>query len=245
MRNIRLTIEYDGTNYNGWQRQANTKRTIQEVIEKALTQVLQKKVRLIASGRTDAGVHALAQEVNFKASTQVTLSKLRHALNSLLPKDITITKIVEGDKDFHARFNTKSKTYRYTILNQKCPSALNRHYAHFLPYKLNTKLMTQGAKFLLGAHDFRCFQASDKKLKNSVRTVKKIMISKHGNFIHIDIEADGFLYKMVRNITGTLIDIGRGKIAPSFIKEILALGNRQIAGPTAPACGLCLIKVKY
>lgn len=245
MRNIKLTIEYDGTNYQGWQRQKNTHRTLQEIIEKTLKRILQEGVRLIASGRTDTGVHARAQVANFKTSKQIPSKNLKQALNSLLPDDIVITKTQDVDLDFHSRFDAKSKFYRYTILNQKHPCALWRNFSYFLPYKLDFKLMQKEAKSLVGRHNFSSFQAADKKPRDSIRTIEKIKVSKKGKFIYIDIQADGFLYKMVRNIVGTLIEIGRRKRAPRSIQKILASRNRQFAGPTVPGHGLCLLRVKY
>ena len=245
MRNIKLTIEYDGTNYQGWQRQKNTHQTLQEIIEKTLKQILQERIRLIASGRTDAGVHAQGQVANLKTNTKIASRKLKLALNSLLPDDIAITKVQEADLGFHSRFDAKSKIYRYTILNQRHPSALWRNVTYLVPYKLDLKQMQRAAKLLLGRHNFRSFQAADKKLKDSTRIIKKIKISKKGNFIFIDIQANGFLYKMVRNIVGTLIEIGRKKHPPVKIQKILASKNRQFAGSTVSGCGLCLLRVDY
>jgi len=245
MRNIKLIIEYDGSDYQGWQRQKNTQKTIQEIIEKALKRILQERVRLIASGRTDAGVHAVGQVANFKARTKIPSRKLKQALNSLLPDDIVITKVENVDLKFHSRFDAKSKIYRYTILNQKHPSALWRNFAYYLSYKLDVKKMQRAARFLLGQHDFSSFQAKDNRPRESIRVIKKIKVSRERNFIFIDIEANGFLYKMTRNIVGTLIEIGRKNQPLTSIKEILASRNRQSAGPTVPAGGLCLLKVKY
>jgi tRNA pseudouridine38-40 synthase len=245
MHNIKITIEYDGTNYRGWQYQKNSRRTLQEVIEKTLRLILQEKVKLIASGRTDAGVHAKAQVANFKTDTRIPLKKLKQALNSLLPDDIVITKASEVNLQFHARFDAKSKIYRYTILNKKHPSALWRNFAYFVPYGLDFKLMQKAARLLLGRHNFGCFQARDKKPRSSVRIIKRIRLSREGDFIFIDIQANSFLYKMVRNIAGTLIEIGRKKLSPISIQKLLTSGNRQLAGPTAPGHGLCLLQVKY
>jgi tRNA pseudouridine38-40 synthase len=245
MRNIKLTIEYDGTNYQGWQRQKNTHQTLQEIIEKTLKRILQESVWLIASGRTDAGVHARAQVANFKTNSRIHSRNLKQALNSLLPDDIVITKAQDVDLDFHSRFDAKGKIYRYTILNQKHPSARWRNFAYFLPYKLDLKLMQRAARLLLGRHNFRSFQAADKKPRSSIRTIQKIKVSSEGNFIYIDIQADGFLYKMVRNIVGTLIEIGRKKHSLASIQKILASRNRRFAGPTVPGYGLCLLQVKY
>lgn len=256
MRNLKLTIEYDGTNYCGWQIQAGTQsnkrqtHTIQEVIEKALQRILQEKVRLIGSGRTDAGVHALAQVANFKTRSSVSTRKLQQALNSLLPQDLVIKKIEEVALGFHSRFKARAKVYRYTILNRPYRSALFKDKVYFYPFPLNAALMRREARCLLGRHDFRSFCASGSNAKSTIRTIKEISIKKMGcssenNFFVIEIEADGFLYNMVRNIVGTLLEIGRGKLPGGSLKKIMCAKDRRSAGPTAPACGLCLLEVKY
>lgn len=246
MRNIKLTIEYDGTNYAGWQIQnSHRSKTIQEVIEKTLRKILQEKIKIIGSGRTDAGVHALGQVANFKTNSKIPLEKIQQALNSLLPDDIVIVKVDEAGPDFHARFDAKSKLYRYLIVNRNYPSAFLRKQSYFYPYPLDVDLMRREAKCLVGRHDFRSFQASDKIGRSSIRTVKQIKIKNSKGMITIDIEADGFLYNMVRNIVGTLVEVGRGRFSAGSTKRILSLKDRRKAGPTAPACGLCLIKVNY
>ncbi len=264
MRNVKITVEYVGTNYKGWQRQKNTSKTVQEAIESVLRRILQERIRLIASGRTDVGVHGLGQVANFKTKSRLPLTNLKQALNSLLPNDIVIIRAEEAQPDFHSQFDVKTKIYRYIIQNQKQPSALWRSFVYFVPYKLNLKAMQRAAKFLVGERDFRSFQASDTKLRSSIRKIKRIKIykkdyfiphlspfprkstaKKGAGFIYFDIEADGFLYKMARNIIGTLIEIGKGKQTPASIKKTLALRNRKFAGPTAPGCGLYLLRVKY
>ena len=246
MPNLKLEIEYEGTNYCGWQVQNRTsKKSIQETIEKALRKILQEKVKLIASGRTDAGVHALAQVANFKTTSKIPLENLQKALNSNLADDISIHKIENAGANFHSRFDAKSKIYRYTILNRTYPSALSRNTVYFCTYPLNAALMLRESRFLLGKHNFKSFQLTQKKERNPVKTIKKICIRKNKDLIQIDIEADGFLYNMVRSIVGTLIEIGRGKLVPGSLKKILHAKSRKLAGPTAPARGLVLLKVKY
>lgn len=247
MRNIKLEIEYDGTNYCGWQVQVRNKRkiSIQETLEKTLQKILQEKIRLIVSGRTDAGVHALGQVANFKTNSSIPAWKLQKALNSSLPDDIVIAKAEEAGLDFHSRFDVKSKVYRYTILNRAYPAALLKNSVHFYPYTLNIKLMQDESRFLLGRHNFKSFQASAKIERNPVKTIKKIKIARDKDLVYIDIEGDGFLHKMVRNIVGTLIEIGRGRFSGGSLKKILYLKNRKLAGPTVPAQGLCLLKVRY
>lgn len=245
MRNIKLTIEYDGSRYAGWQVQGKKSRTIQETLEKALARILHKRLRVIGSGRTDAGVHAKGQVANFKTDSGMALGRLRGALNAVLPDDISIIRLDEAALDFHSRFSARSKVYRYTILNRPSRPAISRDAAYFFPYPLDLRLMREEAKLLLGRHDFKSFQAADKRERGSARAIKKLVISRDKDFIHIDIEADGFLYNMVRNIAGTLIEIGRGKLPRGSMKKILLLKNRRFAGPTLPAKGLCLLEVKH
>lgn len=243
MRNIKLTIEYDGANYAGWQCQRV--KTIQATIEKAIKKIIHERVKLIGSGRTDAGVAALAQVANFKTNSDLPAWKIVRALNAVLPDDIAVIKAEEAGLDFHSCFSAKSKVYRYTILNRPYKSALLRDRAYHIRYPLNLRLMQKEARALLGRHNFKSFQASDKKERTSVRTIKRLKLRRDGNLIHIDIEADGFLYNMVRNIAGTLIEIGRGKLPPGSLHRIISAKNRRLAGPTAPPKGLCLLEVKY
>jgi len=246
MRNLKLEIEYNGRNYCGWQVQPNTKKkSIQEVIEKVLCKILSEKIKLIVSGRTDAGVHALAQIANFYISSKIPLDKLKLGMNGLLPRDIKISGIKEARPDFHSRFSSKAKIYRYTILNRSHSSPLMDGKVFFYPHPLNLRLMREEARALLGRHNFRSFQASLGKERNPVKTIKRLVITKNKDLIYIDIEADGFLYNMVRNIVGTLIQVGRGKSVKGCLKKILLLKDRRLAGQTLPAQGLCLLKVKY
>jgi len=246
LKNIRIEIEYTGTRYCGWQVQpAGRKKSIQEVIEKVLFKILGAKVKLIVSGRTDAGVHALAQVANFHTGSKIPLDKLRLGLNGLLPKDIKISKIQEVHPDFHSRFSSQAKVYRYTILNRTHSSPLMEGKVFFYPHPLNLKLMREEARVLLGRHNFSSFQASLGKERNPVKVIKRLAITRNNDLIHIDIEGDGFLYNMVRNIAGTLIEIGRGRFEKGRLKKVLLLKDRRLAGQTLPAHGLCLLKVKY
>lgn len=250
-RNIKLTIEYDGTFFKGWQIQDKKSRTIQGEIQKVLSKLCGENIRLIASGRTDSGVHALEQIVNFKTSSKRPLAQLQKALNAILPHDITIRQVVEADDAFHARYSVKSKTYRYTILNRETRSSLDRNLYLLYPWKLDLQSMRQEARSLVGRHDFKSFQASDparKSLpfeKSSVRSLKRIEIKKRGDYIRIDIEANGFLYKMARNIIGSLLEVGRGHLPKESLKRILARKERIKTLKTAPPQGLCLINVRY
>ena len=247
MRNLKLKIEYDGANYCGWQVQniGSNKKSIQETIEKTLRNILRADVKLIVAGRTDAGVHAQAQVANFNTRSQITLARLQKALNGNLPSDITIPSIEEKKLDFHSRFHAKSKVYIYTILNRSYPSALLRNKVYFCSYPLDIKLMCKEAKCLIGKHDFKCFCASGSSAKNTIRTIKRFCIKENGSLIAIEIEANGFLYNMVRSIVGTLVEIGRGRFKQGHLKKMLLSNNRKLVGMTVPACGLCLMKVKY
>lgn len=252
MRNIKLTLEYDGTDFNGWQMQDRSKRTVQGEIEKALSQILKKKTTVTGSGRTDSGVHAKAQTANFKTTSKMTPVQILKALNALLPEDVSVIAAQEVPLNFHARYSVKSKIYRYTILNRPTRSPLLRRESFFYPHPLNLSRMKKEAKFLVGRKDFKSFQASDSAIdeegrrgKNTVRTIRRLEIRKNGDFISIDIEANGFLYKMVRNIVGTLLEIGLGKRPMGSIQKILKAKNRKAAGQTAPAKGLYLMEVHY
>lgn len=247
MRNLKITLEYDGENYCGWQTQHSRikKPSIQQRLEKTLQKILQEKIKVIGSGRTDAGVHALGQVANFKTQSLLPLNKLKLALNALLPKDISVAKIEEAALTFHSRFSAKSKLYRYNILNQPYRSALLRRQTYFYSYPLNINLMRKEARCLLGRHDFKSFCASAGSSKYTVRAIKRIALKKNGPLITLEIEADGFLYNMVRNIVGTLIEIGRGKFPAGSLKKILLAKERKFAGPTIPARGLVLVKVNY
>jgi tRNA pseudouridine38-40 synthase len=253
MHNFKLEIEYDGLRYYGWQVQNCKKargsyqssRTIQYILEQALKEILQEDIKLIVAGRTDSGVHALSQVANFKSCSRMPLTRLRWGLNCLLPEDIKVTRIKKVGPDFNSRFCAKSKVYRYTILNRKYSSALLAGRVYFFHYPLDVGLMRSEAKFLLGKHNFKSFQATEARQRNPVRTIKRIKISKDKNLLYIDIEADSFLYNMVRSIVGTLLEIGRGKFPKGSMVKILKARNRKLAGPTLPAKGLCLVRVKY
>jgi len=253
MRNLKLEIEYAGTHYHGWQVQNIKKaratyrnsQTIQQVLEEVLKKILQEDIKLIVAGRTDSGVHALSQVANFKSTSLMPLEKLHWAINCLLPKDIKVTRIKNVGLDFNSRFSAKSKLYRYTILNRKYSSALLANRVYFFQYPLNLALMRQEAKVLLGRHNFSSFQAAEIRQRNPLRTIKRVKISREKDLVHIDIQADSFLYNMVRSISGTLLEIGRGRFPKGSMEKILKARNRQLAGPTLPAKGLYLVKVKY
>jgi len=245
MRNIKLTIRYDGTDYSGWQFQKNS-TSIQETIQKAVKKITGHKSIVIASGRTDAGVHALAQIANFKTASKIPLKNLRMALNTILPDDIVVSRAEEVSPDFDSQKNARSKLYRYMIYNKDFMDPFLRRYASKSFFKIDTALMREGSKYLVGRHDFTSFRTKDgDEEANAVRTIKYIKVKKNGNVIYIDIEADGFLYNMARNIVGTLIEVGRGKFKAGYVKEIMKKRDKRLCGPTASAKGLSLVKVRY
>jgi tRNA pseudouridine38-40 synthase len=247
MRNFKITFEYDGAQFAGWQTQAQGERTVQGDLEAVLSKVFKQLIKVIASGRTDSGVHAQGQVISFKADTRMKPLEIQRALNSLLSQDIAVHEAREVEGDFHAQYSVKEKTYRYTVLNRRYRSVFLRDRVYFYPFLLNITRMRKAAKYLIGAHDFKSFQAYDphRAQRRTIRTIKKIVIKKQGDLIYIDVTADGFLYKMVRNIAGTLLAIGSGQLLPNEMPKILKAKNRKAAWDTAPAEGLCLMTVKY
>lgn len=244
MRNIKLTIEYDGKCYNGWQKQPD-KLNIQGEIEKAIYNITKEKVELIGSGRTDTGVHALGQVANFKTNSNIPIEKIPLAINSQLKSSIIIKSAEEVDERFHSRYNAKHKTYRYIINNSKTGTALYRNLQYCFPIKLDVEKMKEASKFFEGEHDFKAFKSSGTSAKNSVRTIYKAVVKEEGENIIIELTGNGFLYNMVRIISGTLLDVGLGKINPSEIPDIINSKDRQRAGKTLPAHGLYLVEVLY
>lgn len=245
MRNIKLVIEYDGTKYHGWQIQPNAV-SIQETIEDRLKKIIQEEIRLIAAGRTDAGVHAIEQVANFSTESRLDINNIQRGLNSMLPPDIAVKEISEAEQDFHARYSAKSKIYRYVILNQRFPSPLYHNFSWFIPFKLDIKEMKKAVQCLIGKHDFSSFKASRCNSNNPIREVYSISLDRDSKgFIIFEIEATAFLKQMVRNIVGTLADVGKGKIGVSEFEEILKAKDRKKAGITAPPQGLFLVKIKY
>ncbi|MBI5213902.1 MAG: tRNA pseudouridine(38-40) synthase TruA [Nitrospirae bacterium] len=272
MRNIKLTVQYDGTNYNGWQIQpsgisdlkfeiGDCKRqksiiTIQGTIQDTIKKITGEDVKLIGAGRTDAGVHALAQVASFKTLSELPLNVLLRALNANLPNEIRVINTSDAAPDFHPRYGAKSKIYFYLISNSHIVSPFLYRYAWRIPHKLHFDAIAEALRFFKGRHDFSSFRGSGCGAKNPVRTVIDASIEHlnaidfmtaclEGDFIKIRIEADAFLRHMVRNIVGTVIEAGRGKIDPSDIEKIMLSKDRKNAGPTAPAQGLFLEKVIY
>ena len=244
MRNIKLTIEYDGKDFNGWQKQPN-KLNIQGSIEQAISQITGEEIDLQASGRTDAGVHALGQVANFKTNSQIPIEKFAIAINSKLKRSIVIKKAEEVDERFHSRLSCKRKTYRYIINNSPEGTAIYRNLETHIPQKLDVEKMKKAVKYFEGEHDFKAFKASGTSSKSSVRTIYKANVYQENEKIFIELTGNGFLYNMVRIIAGTLVDVGLGKIEPEEIPKIIQEGKRENAGKTLPPNGLYLVKVMY
>jgi tRNA pseudouridine38-40 synthase len=245
MRNLKMTIEYDGSNYFGWQRQSGF-ITIQEILEEAIRKITQEKVTVNGSSRTDAGVHAINQVANFRTKSRIPEWNLLMGLNSLLPEDIGVKTLVETEEGFHSRYDAKGKVYHYKILNCPVRAPLLRNYSWFIYKPLNVENMTAAASKLIGTHDFSAFCASGCDVKNHIRNVVEARFKRDGDIMIVfTIEADGFLRHMVRNIVGTLVDVGMGNRPPSEVSWILKSGDRKNAGVTAPPQGLFLAEVRY
>ena len=248
MINIKLTIEYEGTKYYGWQRQKSL-LSIQGILEEKISQITQEKITLNGSGRTDAGVHALGQVANFKTNSSIPLLELTFILNRMLPLDIRIKKAERVDNNFHARYSAVSKIYHYYVLNSNQNnnyiSIFLRNYVYCIYENIDLGEMKKASNYLQGEHDFTSFACSGSRIRNWKRKIKNISIIKKGNIFCFHLEADAFLYKMVRTIVGTLLEVGKGKIDYLEMKKILEAKNRKIAGRTVPAKGLFLMKVKY
>lgn len=244
MRNIKLTIEYDGREYNGWQKQPN-KLNIQGEIERAIQTVTGKEVELIGSGRTDAGVHAFAQVANFQIDSEFPIEKMAIAINSQLKKSIRIQKAEEVAENFHSRYNCHKKTYAYIIDNSNQGSAIYRNLTFHVSQPLDVEAMQKAANYLVGEHDFSSFKSSGTSSKSSSRTIFAAQVIKEQERVVISLTGSGFLYNMVRIIAGTLVEIGMGEKDPEEMQTILEAKNRQMAGKTLPPHGLYLMQVEY
>lgn len=245
MRNIKFTVSYDGTRYNGWQRQDNTDNTIQGKLEQLLSRMTGENVEIDGSGRTDGGVHAHGQVANFHTNTTMSTEEIMQYMNEYLPMDIAVLDVRDASERFHSRLNVKRKTYCYHIWNSNVPNVFERKYSYQVTEKLNLESMKEAASYLLGTHDFKAFCARKKMKKSTVRMIEVIDFKKNGDMLVITYKGNGFLYNMVRILTGTLIEVGRGERFPLSVKEALESGNRENAGFTAPAQGLFLEKVDY
>lgn len=244
-KTFKLIIEYDGSGFHGWQRQKKD-RTVQETIEKALAVMTREKVTVIGSGRTDAGVHALGQVAGFKTRSRLNTEAFFNGLNSLLPGDVVVRACDQMPDTFHARFDVKSKRYRYHILNRTLAAAIGRQFVWHIRQPLDTAAMAKASGTLLGTHDFKAFEGTGSPRDHTIRTVTESSIAENGGgILTYDIEANGFLRFMVRNILGTLVEVGLGKISAQDIQKILRSKDRSRAGATAPPQGLFLLGVTY
>ena len=245
MRNIRLTLEYDGTSYCGWQRQKNG-LSIQQVVEESINRITGENVRVTGSGRTDSGVHAFCQIANFHTRSSLKERSLLLGINSLLPGDIVIRELEEADPDFHACFSAKSKVYLYQICNRPVRPVMERRYSWFLWKPLSVETMKDSADLFLGCHDFSSFCSTHSDSSDRVRTILSLKLEKDSRqMIRIFIEADGFLRYMVRTIVGVLADVGLGKCTKEEVVEMMKAKDRRSARLTAPSHGLFLLQVKY
>jgi tRNA pseudouridine38-40 synthase len=245
MRNFRLTLSYDGTDFSGWQTQPN-RRTVQGTLEAAISAFTgEDDIWVNASGRTDAGVHAVAQVANVRSATRHTPQVLLLAVNARLPDDLVITAADEVPAEFDASRDARRKLYRYVIHDGPVPTPFLRRYSWHSRHRLDVRLMREAAEPLRGTHDFRCFETEWPNRASSVRTITHLAVNRVGEWIWIDVEADGFLYNMVRAIAGTLMNVGRGYWPVAQVEQILHAADRAQAGPTAPAQGLFLIRVTY
>ena len=252
MRTIRLIIGFIGTRYEGWQSQkkgpstsSGQGNTVQEIFEKHLKKILKEPADLISSSRTDSGVHALSLTAHFKTKNALPDQKIKQALNFYLPKDIVVHSARTMPEGFHARYHAKSKVYRYEIWNRSTRPLFEAPFVLWYPYPLNVALMKKAASYIKGRHDFSAFKDKGDEKKSYIRTIRHLTVKKEKGVIRIEIEADGFLRHMVRVIVGTLIEVGRGKIPPETIPQIIQSKDRSRAGPTAKPHGLTLVRVKY
>lgn len=243
-KRVRLIVAYDGTNYHGWQVQKNG-ITIESELNRCLTELLQEPIEVIGASRTDAGVHAMGNVAVFDTCSRMPAEKISYALNQRLPEDIRIQKSEEVDADWHPRYCDSRKTYEYRIYRGEFPMPLKRLYALHIYYNVDLEKMREAAKFFVGEHDFKSFCQVGAQVKSTVRTVYDVSIIEEGADLVIRVTGGGFLYNMVRIMAGTLLEVGKGKIEPGQILEIIQAKDREAAGPTAPAHGLTLIKYEF
>ena len=245
MRNIRLLIQYEGTRYQGWQRQESSENTIQGRLEKLLSQMCSEKIELQGSGRTDAGVHAMGQVANFHTNSSLSTEEMMEYINSYLPQDIAVIQVTEDGERFHSRLNASGKCYQYRVWNSAVPNVFLRRYALEYPQPLDIEAMQKAASGLLGEHDFKSFTSTKKGKKSTVRRIDRIDIAQEGNLLTFTFTGNGFLYHMVRILMGTLLEVGEGKRSPDSMPELISAKNREAAGPLVPAKGLILKEVYY
>lgn len=244
MKRIKLVVAYDGTNYHGWQVQDNG-ITIEEVLNRTISELVQEDIKVIGASRTDAGVHACGNVAVFDTESRIPGDKFSFALNQRLPEDIRIQESCEVDADFHPRYADTVKTYEYNILNRRFELPSKRLYAAFCYYPMDIERMNQAAAYLVGEHDFKSFCSAGAQVQTTVRTIYAVNVTKDDDMVHIRITGNGFLYNMVRIIAGTLMQVGTGLMEPEQVKEILEARDRSKAGPTAVAKGLTLVEIRY
>ena len=255
MSNFKMTLQYEGTRYQGWQRQDSTDNTIQGKLEALLSKMTGQKVEVQGSGRTDAGVHALGQVANFHADTEMTPEEMLEYINRYLPEDISVISLEQASERFHSRLNARGKTYCYRVICSGLPHVFDRGFAHMITEDVDIDAMCRAAGYLLGTHDFKSFTSNKRGKKSTVRTIEEIRIERTGSFsmkrqgiedeVRFTYSGNGFLYHMVRILTGTLLEVGTHKRKPEEILEILASGSREMAGELVPAKGLTLMEVRY
>ena len=244
MKRVKLVVAYDGTNYHGWQVQDNG-ITIEEVLNRTISKLVQEDIKVIGASRTDAGVHACGNVAVFDTESRIPGDKFSFALNQRLPDDIRIQESCEVDADFHPRYADTVKTYEYNILNRRFELPSKRLYAAFCYYPMDIERMNQAAAYLVGEHDFKSFCSVGAQVQTTVRTIYAVNVTKEDDMVHIRITGNGFLYNMVRIIAGTLMQVGTGLMEPEQVKEILEARDRSKAGPTAVAKGLTLVEIRY
>lgn len=245
MRNIRMLLQYEGTRYQGWQRQQSTDNTIQGKLENLLTRMCGEPIEIQGSGRTDAGVHALGQVANFHTNSRMSTEEMLVYINRYLPEDIAVVALTEAAPRFHSRLNACGKHYEYLVVNSEIPDVFYRRYALEVPEKLDVQAMEQAAAHLCGEHDFKSFTSAKKGKKSTVRRIDEITIVREGQKIRFSFKGSGFLHHMIRIIMGTLLQVGKGERSPESIPEIIEAQNREMAGPLVPAKGLTLVKVLF
>lgn len=245
MKNFKMVLQYEGTRYQGWQRQESTENTIQGKLELLLSKMCGKKVEIQGSGRTDAGVHAKGQVANVHLDTDMTADEILAYMNQYLPEDIGVISVEEVPERFHSRLNAKGKIYCYQVINDNLPHVFARRYAYKYPEKLDISAMEKAAGLLCGTHDFAAFTSTKKSKKSTVRTIDGIRITKKDGLLQFTFSGNGFLFHMVRILMGTLLEVGSGKKTPEDVEKILSAGKRELAGPLVPALGLTLVEVRY
>lgn len=248
MRNIKMTLDYDGSKYKGWQKQnqkGSNVATVQDKLENVLSKMTSEEIQVIGCGRTDSGVHAKNYIANFKTNSLITLDQMIEYINEYLPEDIRVKELKDASERFHARFNVKSKTYEYTIDNNRFKDVFLRKYSWHIKSKLDLDAMKEASEYLIGTHDFKSFTSLKSKNKSTLRTINSIDVNEKNNIINLKINGNGFLLNMVRIIVGTLVAVGLGEIEPNYIVDILEAKERAKASEKAPAHGLCLLELNY